>query len=235
MSELARPNWNYGDAGDRWPVKFGDVWMCGPHILACGDLELGHARDLIEQYGADFAYLDPPWNKGNARSFRTKANRATPSIPTYAVDWAMFIASLLDALSLVREDCFVEMGQDGQPYLLARIKSHGGTVGKTWPITYYKTHPATLNHCWWGTSTLGTDTGGIAGQDDDQTPFIALDKIGRRGATVFDPFVGRGLTSIAAEQQGMSILGMELNPRRLAVAIDKLATLGYHPERMDSL
>jgi len=25
--------WDYGDAGDRIPVRFGEAWRCGPHML----------------------------------------------------------------------------------------------------------------------------------------------------------------------------------------------------------
>ena len=40
--------WRYGDAGDRYPVKLGDVWRVGPHTLVCNDLELS-----TEPFGPD--------------------------------------------------------------------------------------------------------------------------------------------------------------------------------------
>ena len=228
-------SWNYGDAGDRWQVAFGDVWSCGPHILACGDLAEGDANVLVDGFGKpDFAYVDPPWNKGNARAFRTKAHASTPEIETGPVDFKGFLDALVDALSRVKFDCFVEMGHAQLPLLKDRIEQAGGDVGIVWDTVYYRRHPSHLVHCWWNSATF-MPVVDFTGMDDEKTPFAALNSVAKHGKTVFDPCIGRGLTAMAAESLDLRVIGLELNPRRLAVAIDRLATLGHQPERMGKL
>ena len=52
--------------------------------------------------------------------------------------------------------------------------------------------------------------------------------------TVADLCTGQGLTAVAAYKLGKRFLGTELNPRRLAVAIDKVNKLGGQYARSTS-
>jgi DNA modification methylase len=61
----------------------------------------------------------------------------------------------------------------------------------------------------------------------------AIRNSSKRGARVFDPFLGSGTTLIAAERLGRSCLGIELEPRYVQVALERWQTLtGRRAERV---
>jgi len=47
------------------------------------------------------------------------------------------------------------------------------------------------------------------------------------GDKVIDPCTGRGLTAMTAAEMGRVFTGTELNPRRAAITLQKLAQLDY--------
>jgi hypothetical protein len=219
--------WRYGDAGDRIPVTVGDVWRVGEHVLACGDLELGAGLDLADRYGpADLAYADPPWTPSLATGFRTKAG-----LPRQ-VDFGRLLLAVVEAIDRSGAPvAYIEMGRDYVDRLADILAERGREVDR-YAITYYGRHPAWLLRA----STTLDDPPRMPGVlDDADTPAWAIEAEGRP-ALVFDPCIGRGLTAIAAARAGVRVLGLDLNPRRLAVAIDRLARLsGLAPELIDRL
>ena len=46
------------------------------------------------------------------------------------------------------------------------------------------------------------------------------------GQPVYDPFLGSGTTAVAAEETGRTCVAMELEPRFVAVSLERLTTLG---------
>jgi DNA modification methylase len=51
---------------------------------------------------------------------------------------------------------------------------------------------------------------------------------------VFDPFLGSGTTLIAAERLGRSCRGIELEPRYVAVTLERFATMTGQEPRMEN-
>jgi len=49
------------------------------------------------------------------------------------------------------------------------------------------------------------------------------------GERVYDPFLGSGTTMVAAEQLGRTCCAMEIEPRYVAVALERLAGMGLTP------
>jgi len=221
--------WNYGTAGDRWPVASGDIWKVGNHILACGDLEQGDGMKLLQTINLqpDMVYVDPPWNAGNACSFRTKAGVSRK------VDFESFLQSLLNVVSRSQGDIYIEMGRQETERLLRLIMANGGKVMNVWGITYYRKNPCHLVRCTWCEShEIEVD---FTGMDDDDTPAIAMFHSTQKGQWVFDPCLGRGLTSLVAQRLDRRCVGLELHPRRLACAIDKLHKAGLSPQKRGNL
>ena len=62
------------------------------------------------------------------------------------------------------------------------------------------------------------------GMDDEDTPGAVI--ANERPLVVGDMCTGRGLTAVAAYRESICFLGAELNPRKLAVAIDLVNKLG---------
>jgi hypothetical protein len=211
--------WTYdGSGGTRYPVEPGQVWQAGRHRLICGDLQTGAAFDLMTRFKPDLVYTDPPWNAGNAASFRTKAQMPGK------VDFPAFLHHLVVAINCVRRYAFIEMGRQNAELLERMIVFSGGTVLARWPITYYRHNPCEL-FCasWTGQPRPECD---LKGLDDDVTPFYALEAVRKPGDLVFDPCTGRGLTARTAEKLGLTFLGLELSPWRMSAALSSLADAG---------
>lgn len=56
----------------------------------------------------------------------------------------------------------------------------------------------------------------------------------RLGAIVHEPFTGTGTTMVAAEQTGRICYGMEIEPKYVAVILERMAGMGLEPELTDA-
>lgn len=219
--------WDYGDAGDRIPVRPGELWACGPHRFACADLERdGEHERLIELGEIDIVYTDPPWDRGNARAFRTKAGDGR------AVDFERLIRRVIALCRAARSEAWIEMGRRHVDDVVRWLREDAWTVLRVYDTTYYRKHPAKLVRAIRaGSVGLEIDDALIDGRDDEDTPGVVLAAAKAQGlTTVLDPCCGRGLTPATADRLGMRCFGAELNPRRLACALDRLP---YDPVRID--
>jgi hypothetical protein len=208
--------WDYGDAGDRYPVKTGDIWRVGPHILACGDLELSHAQKLLTVYvqSPHMTYVDPPWTPSLLTGFRTKANLSKGQ------PFDTFLDRLIASIKTTQGDCYIEMGNQHINLLRAKVEAAGGTIEADFRITYYKRKPARLIRATFGYSRGASFA--LDGLDDEDTPRKAIAESTVPYEWVWDPCTGKGLTAVAAASLGRRFIGLELHPRRLAVAIERL-------------
>lgn len=222
-------DWSYGTAGDTYPVKSGEVWQVGAHTLFCGDLELPEHRariiEIANSAGVQLVYTDPPWNAGNAASFRTKAG-----VPA-KVDFPQFLDNIFGICAKIQNHLFSVCIEGG---LAQRelVRSRGEVAGFIWmdthEILYYRKHPCLL-HCFKSPSgaSIQIDTSSCDGQDDDYTPGLVIEAVKsqtdlKRGV-VLDLCMGRGGTAVSAQERGWASVGMELHPRRMAVTIEKLS------------
>lgn len=233
--------WTYGDAGDVYPVVRGDIWtasskMLAHHLFCCGDLEAGDWDRFHTIAGAERAalcYVDPPWNAGNAASFRTKAGVSR------RVDFPSFLASVVRVVSSGSADeLLCEMGEAEVPRLFQVLDDARLRVYQTWGITYYQTNPCRLVYA--GPERgprLDPNTVHFEGMDDERTPGLACHALASKipGALVIDPCCGRGLTAVATHSSGLRFAGMELHPRRMAVGLAKLAALGLNVWKVGNL
>lgn len=216
-------DWKYGDAGDRIPVTLGTLWAAGPHLFACGDLTnpdhytalLNPARTAIQ---IPLVYVDPPWNQGLMTGFRTKAQA-----PVSDLTFTEFIYTLLEPLStldplptILMEGSAVPKAMEAVSEAVASIPGLG--VHHIWTITYYGDKPGLLYQLS-GAIRPGAN---FHDMDDALTPAIAIEHYTEPGNFVLDPCIGRGLTALAAQSLSRRCIGMELNPRRLAVTLDRL-------------
>lgn len=52
--------------------------------------------------------------------------------------------------------------------------------------------------------------------------------------SIYDPFIGAGTTMVAAEQLGRICYGMDIEPKYVAVALERMSDMGLTPERVSS-
>lgn len=57
-----------------------------------------------------------------------------------------------------------------------------------------------------------------------------VEKISRRGDTIFDPFMGSGTTGVACMQLGRNFIGCEIDPKYFAIAEKRIAQAAAQPQ-----
>lgn len=222
--------WQYGESGDLWPVQPGDIWEAGPALLACGDLQRGAALELMKDQPIALFYSDPPWDPGNARSFRTKAG-----VNTGPVDFNNLLFKVVEAAQLSKGEVYLEMGKRYADELAKIVIGMRGQLVGRWGITYYKKHPMVLFQFDFHGSSVMTTGSSPEGMDDEDTPSWAISRGTKLGDMVADCCMGRGLTCRSAVTNGRRFIGTELHPRRLAVAIQWLSEQGFTPKKVGEL
>lgn len=207
---------SYGRAGDRYPMEIGDVWELGPHTLVCGDLQAGYGSMIP---APDMVYVDPPYNVGLAKGYRTKAG-----VPNPNMRFEDLIGSIMEAVRGCKGDVYMESGTKEADNICSIMDAHGCKVYNRWNVTYYKKNPAVLIR---GSFTKPTKLSeSPEGMDDEDTPTWAIAHSSKPGDLIVDTCTGQGNTAVSAHKLGRRFFGTELNPRRLAVTIEKLVKLG---------
>jgi len=221
-----REMWEYGSAGDEYPVTDRDIWQCGKHVLACGDIHVGAWHDLVERIDRpDIVYTDPPWSAGNEKAFRTKAG-----LDNSDADFEALIRSIVRPVS----NCphlFLQAGDENVDDVAKWVhEEHAADGHARWPIKYYDENP-----CWLLYSGVFDEfNAGLGGRDDTETPRLALQAVTRQSPAklVADPCTGNdGLTAKAAVETSCRFVGLELHPRRLANVVKWFDENGQTPQR----
>lgn len=199
--------------------------------MACSDLETGGHGAFVRKVGsASMVYVDPPWTQANVNSFRTKAE-----VGRAELTFSEFLRALMGVIAESGVSlAFIEMGRQEESALASTVTAaHARLLGR-WPTVYYRRHPALLFAVAVPPVRIETlpPAPDPSGMDDDYTPAWAIEHFSEPSAVIFDPCMGRGLTAITADQLGRRFIGCELHPRRLAVALDRLAMRGHVPRRL---
>lgn len=212
--------WKYGDSWERYPIEPGQVWG-----LPNGSMVAVHNiyEPLPSWMRADLVFVDPPWNLGNLNSFYTKAGRTD-----HRRDFGEFSDTLMQRiLDIGACTAYVEMGNQFVDDWVERLEDHFPHVQR-WAVTYYRKHPTNLLRA----STIAPIDYDFTGLDEAHC--IKLVAQLEDYDTIADPCMGRGLVGLAAYQNGgRRFVGIELNKRRLAVLLDRLAKAGATVVRLD--
>lgn len=210
--------WLYGDSWERYPIAPGEVWG-----LPDGSRVAVHnLYDPLPRWlRADLLFVDPPWNLGNLNCFYTKVGRTD-----YRTDFNEFADTLFERLADIGpQTAYIEIGNQAVDDWEARLRTQFAHVQR-WPVCYYRKHPTNLLR---GSQQelLDYDYSGI-----DEARCIQILTMIEHYATIADPCMGRGLVGLAAYRSGHRFVGTELNPRRLAVLLDRLAQSGASVQRL---
>jgi hypothetical protein len=211
-------NWRYGDAWERYPIRAGDVWRAGTGTVAVHNLF--HPLPGFMRT-ADALFVDPPWTLGNLKSFYTKAGRTD-----YPSDFERFAERLFASIAeIAPQVVYLEIGTQYQPQAKIHLHDLGYGCIHAWPVTYYKKHP-----CWLIKGAhvphVGRDYSGI-----DEEQCIELIAQEETYTCLGDLCMGRGLVGWHAFRARRAFVGTELNPRRLAVLLERIAKAGGVVER----
>lgn len=214
---MATTKWRYGDAWEQFPIEPGEVWgLPNGSRVAVHDL-YQPLPDFM--FRADLLFVDPPWNLGNLKSFYTKAGR-----DDHPQDFDRFAATLFTRIRQIDPiACYLEIGNQSVDDWEQRLNKLYPHVQR-WPVLYYRKHPTNLLRG----SRIGRIDYDYSGIDEAKCIELAAQ---REGFTIGDLCMGRGLVGLAAYKQGKPFVGTELNKRRLANLLQRIAQLGGDVQR----
>ena len=212
------PDWNYGGAIERYPVEMGRpiVYPDGSKLQAADITATGAVPRFMADI--DVLFVDGPWNMGNLRSFYTKAGLDCP-IP----DFPNFYFRLFDMIDMINPRlCFLEIGKEHLGDYLISMRRYFKHV-TLYNSTYYHKRD---NRCY---IVQGSDKR-LNLRLDDMDEEDIIDRLGDvTEGSMGDLCMGRGLVALSAAKRGRRFYGTELNPKRLAVCVERLAKMGVTP------
>lgn len=201
-------------------VEYGGIYAVGPHRFSCMnivDIAVGKVPGpWLPGEKAYIIYTDPPWNNGIVKVFNTWAENAGAEYipPTFDEVIQSGVIVLQQASSRA---VFVEMGLANVEMLVNLLESVGGQTHALLNVTY--SSPPKPMRCWWG--SFGFEDQMPHGESRPENPHgwhygrWIVEKFGKSGEILFDPFMGLGGMAKLALEGGMVVRGNELNPDRL--------------------
>lgn len=245
-------------AQERWKVEPGQLWKIGPHRLLCGDST--KAEDVARLFGTDkpkALVTDPPFAiTGSATGsddmsglsiitpfFRAWMKAFADLLPTFAhayicCDWRTYgvIDQEAKAAGLVPKNCIVWHKGDG---------GLGSFYQNTHELVWFGVREerkrikanASGQRLIHGQPNLWRYNPPTYGKESWHTANKPVDMIQRMienstdpGDLVAEPFSGGGTTFVAAHRSGRVCYGLELEPKYVAVALERLEREGLVPE-----
>lgn len=208
----------YGDAWEQFPIKPGEVWgLDNGSRVAVHDI-FEPLPEFVRH--ADLLFVDPPWNQGNLTAFYTKAKR------TDYQRFEAFTEVLFERLAAVKaQTCYIEIGNQFVAAWSERLAQFY-PVSQRWPVVYYRKHPTNIIRG--GQAAIAADFTGV----DEALVITQVAQI-EDCQIMGDLCMGQGLVGLAAHAAGKPFVGTELNPRRLAVLLQKLSRLGAQVQRYE--
>lgn len=210
--------YRYGDGWERFPIEPGEVWgLPDGSRVAVHDI-FNPLPEFMSQ--ADFLFVDPPWNQGNLTAFYTKAER------TDYQAFDAFASVLFQRIGeIAPQVCYIEIGNQFVDDWLQRL---GDLYPYTqrWPVVYYRKYPTNIIRG----SRCGHLDHDYSGMDESH---VIGESARREAYTVMgDLCMGQGLVGLAAFATGKPFVGTELNKRRLANLLKKIAKRGGAVEKI---
>ena len=251
MPDLTEPVEDPGPQKDRadelrekWQTERGQVWEVGRHQLMCGDCLV----TLLDLPDIDVVVTDPPYAiMGSSTGAKNDTALITP-----------FFRELWSHLQDVGPND-VYMCCDWRSYPTIDSESGGwaikdviiwdkGSGGLGQPYKRRHEFIVFARRATSDTKMFGLRTPGKRITDDDVWEFArvtekshnaekpvglfrrCLENSSEFDGTVYDPFLGSGTTMVAAEQLGRICYGMEIEPKYVAVTLERMAGMGLEPK-----
>lgn len=204
--------WMYGDAIKRFPIEDGEVWSVDDGMGRVKVHDLYHPLPdyMLE---ADMVIVDPPWNLSNVNTFYTKADKQGE----HKKSFNEFYQQIFNQIDVINpKKIYIEMGKQNVDRFEEELKKRFKIVER-WEITYYKKHLCYFLRA----SNTEASPFNYSGMDEWDAILKALEV--EEYETVADLCMGRGLVGVGAYENGKKFVGTELNKKRLAVLIEKIA------------
>lgn len=241
----------------KWRAAPGQIWQCGQHRIACGDSTDGTVVSAVLA-GAQPQVMvtDPPYGVEYDPSMRS----AIDGSPRHAggavahddtADWSSALRHFGGAVMYVWHAA-VHAGRTAASIEALGFQIRAQIVWAKSQLVVSRGHYHWQHEpCWYAVrkgcrsgwrgdrkqSTLwqiDTVTGDERSRHGTQKPvelFVRpIMNHTVKGDAVYDPFLGSGTAIVAAEQIGRVCYGIELDPRYVAVALERCAKAGLDPK-----
>jgi len=244
---------------EKWGCKPGQVWTLGPHRIACGDCQEPRLVELLlAGERCRVCWTDPPYNValGDSRP-QGKKSRAIVNdnlgdeFPDFAAKFCRVIADACLPGALI----YMAMSAQEWPTIHTALTDAGFHWSSSiiWAkdslVLTRKDYHTQYEAIWYGWKKgagrlvpLRDRTQSDLWRIDrpkrsDEHPTMkpvelvarSLTNSSRPGDLVFEPFSGSGSTMVAAEQTGRVCRAIELEPKYVAVALERLSLMGLEP------
>ncbi len=223
---------------EKWQTERGQVWEIGKHRLMCGDsTSKEDVERLMVGERARITLTDPPYNVGidygdqqtDTKTDYLEFNRAWFSAcPSGAV---VLTPGIVNLAMWYREI--------GAPKWLCSWRkvnqcSNSGLGGfNTWePLLVYGKVGKHVGHDSWDIPVAQADVAHPVPKTVEAWSAF-MESFSEFGALVYDPFLGSGTTMVAAEQLGRICYGMEIEPKYVAVTLQRMADMGLEPRLIE--
>lgn len=198
--------WEYGGAYRRHDMR-------GVIGVGTGKVQVWDLFDGVPEFmrEADCVFVDPPCSMGNLRSFYTKADR-----PEARGTYEEFVGALFRAIDEIGPRwLYVEAFASNLERIVAESRARYAEVSIDESSYYHRA----ANRCWIVRS--GGAPGPVCKLDEEDYIEWVCGKVGY--GCIGDPCMGRGLVGWHAYRAGKRFVGTELNAKRLAVLVEKVA------------
>ncbi len=205
--------WDYGDAYKQYPINTGIAFFPDGSKLKCHDIFNPLPKFMYE---ADIVFVDSPWNKGNLRSFYTKAEIEPPE-----TDYTKFYKRLFECIEEINpKTTYCEIGKEHLADFIVEMRKIYKYV-TFYNSTYYHNKK---NLCYIVRGSLKKKIIPLDGMDEED--IIQWICIKEDYECIADLCMGRGLTAINSALNKKRFVGTELNHKRLSVALQRLSNIG---------
>lgn len=242
---------------EKWQTERGQLWQVGRHRLLCGDsTSAADVARLMGGAGVDIVLSDPPYSSGGfqeaQRSTGSIGTRQNVKIKSDQLSTRGYISLMSDVLDRVQADVlylFTDWRMWSWTYDIAERKNYPvrnmlvwdkGQMGMGFPwrsthelILFAKRTPSAMMDGKRG-NVLRCDRTGNVNHPTEKPSELLVDILSNTPpGDVYDPFIGSGTTMVAAEQTRRICYGCDLDPRYIAVALERMAGMGLEPRRVD--
>ena len=236
----------------KWKTELGQVWELGDHRLLCGDsTDATEVKKLIGKNKAELVFTDPPYGvnvKGGKSKKNTIAGDLTQTAIPFSFEIAVeqattdsaryyfcggegnislyyklfdrYLAQMPKLLIWVKNGFVMKPNGYHNQYELIfyGFKAGGGGI-KNWYAGRTENEASDV----WQIKRDPTSTYLHPTQKPIDLPVRAINNSSKKGGIVYEPFSGSGSTMLACESLGRICLAMELDPKFVAVTIQRWA------------
>ena len=243
---------------EKWGVERGQVWEIGNHRLMCGDAADGDLDTLMD-VTATMVWADPPYGVayvGKTKDALTIQNDSGTGDEMASL-WAAVFTS---AANHANGDLYIAAPAGPPMTILDNTLEQTPWERHQWLVwvknslvlgrsNYHYRH----EQIWYGWLRKGKSSWAAGRNQDsvfdvprpsrsDEHPTMKPVELVSRmvenssdmGEVVLDPFLGSGTTMVACEQLGRICYGMEIEPKYVAVTLERMSGMGLEPRLITS-